>query len=147
MNHRAEGETVSPRGGHVLHVNSGITVRYPSAPQLESLRAAAFRHLRALLVPLDGSTFPFTPLPPVRSLPRSSFRSLFTGVCARARAFALRDFYPSSLDSPDDLSGLERSAPARSRVRYPRVCKKNKTGEIKSYPRRCRRKFIDERGR
>lgn len=55
MNHGAEGEPVSPGGGHVLHVYTRITVGYPTAPKLQRLRTASLAH-RALI------RFPFSPL-------------------------------------------------------------------------------------
>jgi len=44
MNHGAEGEPVSPGGGHVLHVYTRITVGYPTAPKLQRLRTASLAH-------------------------------------------------------------------------------------------------------
>lgn len=44
MNHGAEGESVSPGGGHVLHVYTRITVSYPTAPKLQRLRTASLAH-------------------------------------------------------------------------------------------------------
>lgn len=44
MNHGAEGEPVSPGGGHVLHVYTRITVGYPTAPKLQRLRTASLTH-------------------------------------------------------------------------------------------------------
>lgn len=56
MNHGAEGEPVSPGGGHVLHVYTWITVGYPTAPKLQRLRTTSLTH-RAY-----GFLFPLSPL-------------------------------------------------------------------------------------
>lgn len=51
MNHGAEGESVSPGGGHVLHVYTRITVSYPTAPKLQRLRAASLAHRASFFSP------------------------------------------------------------------------------------------------
>ena len=73
MNHGAEGEPVSPGGGHVLHVYTRITVSYPTAPELQRLRAASLAHLALASQALPFALFfsRFAGLPPPAAAPSS----------------------------------------------------------------------------
>lgn len=44
VDERAEGETVSPAGGHIVDFDPWIAVRHPATPKLQSFHAAPLSH-------------------------------------------------------------------------------------------------------